>query len=566
MCRQLDALRQSIVLFASSFDAALLTPAQATEVTRACAQIEASVASVKALAAARSAEGNSWQNDGYRSPAHQLADLSGMSPSSAKRALETGRRMASQPDVARAALAGELSPEQAAAVADGVAANPAVARDLIDKAKQISVPELNEEVARAKALAMDQEARHRAVHSKRSLRRWTDRDGAMQAHLHGHPEDGVDLWRMLDPVRRRLTVLRRDGSAPYESLDALDYDALMTLSRIASGQDGEVTFEDLLDLGLFPQFESKGPLDRPSAAGSSVGGSSVVGPSVPEFDSHGRSDSRESVPDCFDLFSSATPDGSVSERLNREGAVSRPSTPDAASSGNPDPPDTSQPPRLDSSLEPTMKRGRRKKMAGSPIRIMVRVDFDALLRGFPIEGELCEIVGYGPVPVSVVEGFMANDNAFLVGLMTKSHQLVGVHHYGRRPNAHQQSALDFLYPCCAVAGCPARAALQYDHREDWSTTKITSFDLLDRLCVHHHGLKTRRGWALVEGTGKRAFVPPDDPRHPRFMRRRNTLEAGALGRPPSVAEERPRPQLQCLGPEPVSQPSELRLEVVEPPP
>ena len=42
----------------------------------------------------------------------------------------------------------------------------------------------------------------------------------------------------------------------------------------------------------------------------------------------------------------------------------------------------------------------------------------------------------------------------------------------------------------------------------------TVLDLLDRLCSHHHDLKTIDNWALVDGRGKRAFVPPDDPRHP----------------------------------------------------
>ena len=37
----------------------------------------------------------------------------------------------------------------------------------------------------------------------------------------------------------------------------------------------------------------------------------------------------------------------------------------------------------------------------------------------------------------------------------------------------------------------------------------------DLLCDHDHHLKTYYGWALVEGTGKRAMVPPDDPRHPK---------------------------------------------------
>jgi hypothetical protein len=49
----------------------------------------------------------------------------------------------------------------------------------------------------------------------------------------------------------------------------------------------------------------------------------------------------------------------------------------------------------------------------------------------------------------------------------------------------------------------------------WATTGLTVFDLLDRLCTHHHDLKSLDGWALVPGSGKRALVPPDDPLHPR---------------------------------------------------
>jgi hypothetical protein len=39
-------------------------------------------------------------------------------------------------------------------------------------------------------------------------------------------------------------------------------------------------------------------------------------------------------------------------------------------------------------------------------------------------------------------------------------------------------------------------------------------DWLDLLCAFHHGQKTTKGWGLVEGRGKRAFVPPEDERHP----------------------------------------------------
>ena len=40
-------------------------------------------------------------------------------------------------------------------------------------------------------------------------------------------------------------------------------------------------------------------------------------------------------------------------------------------------------------------------------RCVVRVDFEALFRGHPVEGEVCEIAGYGPVPVSVVNDLLA---------------------------------------------------------------------------------------------------------------------------------------------------------------
>ena len=449
MCNELVALRQSIATYAGGFDARLLTPGEASEVVQVCAQIEASAASIKALAAARAAEGKEWQARGYRSPADQMAHEAGMSPSAARRTLDTGRRLSEQPGVAAVALAGELSLEQATAVSDGVAADPGSAGELIDKAKHASLPELNEEVAKVKAARTDPEERHRARQAKRAFRRWTDRDGACQAHLYGHPEDGARVWRMLDPIRRRLNALRRQAGLPNDTLDALDYDALMTMADIATGNNTELTLSDLIELGLFPQCEHPRP---PTPTG--------------EPDDH------------LDLF------------------VDSPTDPPSTKPG----------------------AARVKRLAGSPLRVMVRVDLDALLRGVPIEGELCEIAGYGPVPVSVVEDLLATENPFIIGVLTKAEAVVGVYHHGRHPNACQRSALDFLYPTCAAQGCSSNAGLQYDHREDYAKTKITAFDLLDRLCAHHHRLKTNQGWALVNGRGKRPFVPPNDPRHPHASR------------------------------------------------
>ena len=82
-----------------------------------------------------------------------------------------------------------------------------------------------------------------------------------------------------------------------------------------------------------------------------------------------------------------------------------------------------------------------------------------------------------------------------------------------RLSPRQRTALQWLYPICAVEGCSALAR-EIDHRHDLVKTLTTRFEDSDPYCKHHHDLKTYEGWGLVEGTGKRAFVPPDDPRHP----------------------------------------------------
>jgi hypothetical protein len=147
---------------------------------------------------------------------------------------------------------------------------------------------------------------------------------------------------------------------------------------------------------------------------------------------------------------------------------------------------------------------------------LVRVDLETLMRGFPVSGETCELVGYGPISVSAVNDLINDGDPFVAAILTKGKHLVGVAHLGRHPTAWQRSALEWLYPTCAAEGCPAPAAhLQIDHRIDWAATHITLLDWLDALCPHHHDTKTRHNWSLVAGTGKRPFVAPDDPRHPR---------------------------------------------------
>jgi len=148
--------------------------------------------------------------------------------------------------------------------------------------------------------------------------------------------------------------------------------------------------------------------------------------------------------------------------------------------------------------------------------VIVRVDHAALLRGYPESDEVCDVPGFGPTSVQAVFDMMESGDPLIKAVVTKGKDVVNVAHLGHRPKAHQKTALDWLFPCCAAEGCGTRADfLQTDHRVDYAECRFTLLDLLDRLCPFHHSLKTYQGWGLVQGRGKRPFVPPDDARHPR---------------------------------------------------
>lgn len=155
------------------------------------------------------------------------------------------------------------------------------------------------------------------------------------------------------------------------------------------------------------------------------------------------------------------------------------------------------------------------RTASRSAKVIVRVDLDTLLRGWPMDGELCEISGLGTVPVSVVEAMMATGHAFLTTVVTRGVDIIGVAHLGRKPTDHQVTAVQWKSPGCTALGCCHTRRIELDHRHDWSRTKVTLAEWLDPFCDHHHDLKTRFGWALLPGPGKQPMVPPDDPRHPR---------------------------------------------------
>src|SRR5947209_19943887 len=97
MCQKLVELEKAMAAFASGFDAALVSAAQAEGVMERAARIEHMAATVKALAAARMAETELWELGGDKTPAHMLARRTGQTVSGAARELDNARRLADHP-------------------------------------------------------------------------------------------------------------------------------------------------------------------------------------------------------------------------------------------------------------------------------------------------------------------------------------------------------------------------------------------------------------------------------------------------------------------------------------
>ena len=155
----------------------------------------------------------------------------------------------------------------------------------------------------------------------------------------------------------------------------------------------------------------------------------------------------------------------------------------------------------------------RKRTAKPRYTSLLHVPFEALVRGAVAGEEMCEIVGVGPIPVRVARELLGDSILKLV--ITKGVDVVNVVHLGRGPTAAQRIALLWTSPRCSNIECSGTFT-EIDHRKPWVTTKHTVLDELDPLCSHCHSLKTHRGWALVDGKGRRKFVGPNDLRHPHY--------------------------------------------------
>ena len=125
---------------------------------------------------------------------------------------------------------------------------------------------------------------------------------------------------------------------------------------------------------------------------------------------------------------------------------------------------------------------------GARSDVVLVCDLEAFRRGHSHAGEVSQIVGGGPIPVSMVWDALRND-AFLKAVIHDGVRIDTVVHYGRHIRAELRTALELGKPpdfdgvTCAD-GCGRRFNLQWDHVDPLANHGPTSFDNLVNSKAH----------------------------------------------------------------------------------
>lgn len=130
--------------------------------------------------------------------------------------------------------------------------------------------------------------------------------------------------------------------------------------------------------------------------------------------------------------------------------------------------------------------------------LRVRFDLPAFVRGHTEAGEICEIEGVGPVPVSVIER-LAHEHPIVDVVLTRGRDVTRIAHLGRSGDTYLKAAIEWRDPHCRIAGCHATAGLEIHHTTPVADDGISSLETEVRLCGHHHDLVTHRRY-LLEGS------------------------------------------------------------------
>ncbi len=139
-------------------------------------------------------------------------------------------------------------------------------------------------------------------------------------------------------------------------------------------------------------------------------------------------------------------------------------------------------------------------------------DLRAAVRGHTHEGELCHVIGGGPVPVSVVRA--AAVDAFVKVVLRDGTKIDTIVHYGRHIPALLRTALELGDPerldgaVCVDDGCDRHYGLEWDHDDPVANDGPTSYENLKGRCKPDHWAKTERDRQAGKLRSRAERAPP----------------------------------------------------------
>jgi hypothetical protein len=138
----------------------------------------------------------------------------------------------------------------------------------------------------------------------------------------------------------------------------------------------------------------------------------------------------------------------------------------------------------------------------------IRVDLDALLRGRTEPGEVCEIPGVGPIPVTHARNVLPHGLLELVITDgTDVHTVVSTTRHIPKALAIALDERDGHR--CKIRGCDNTLGLERHHTLPFADGQLTTYRLLGDLCGDHHDLVTHHGYTIVEhDDGTWSLQPP----------------------------------------------------------
>ena len=179
---------------------------------------------MEARLALRVADTSENKRVGFPSPEAWFASQTGTTASNARAQLDAAVRLANLDDVAAAANAGALSPEQTAVITEAATANPGAQEDLLNTARTSSIRELRNECDRVKAAAdPDPDATNERLRSARRLRFSKGLDGAAKMFGATTPEQVAVIKATVDRRANDLFhAARREGRRERREAYAID--------------------------------------------------------------------------------------------------------------------------------------------------------------------------------------------------------------------------------------------------------------------------------------------------------------------------------------------------------